>query len=140
MSALEQEEKAKADSDKVKLIEEFREGIELEIEDLCHEVIGLVEKKISPSAATDETRLFCLKMFGSNDLRISTFKAKANILTGQAIITGTLPNALPTTSAPLRLNWLARRTTYVKRPKGIMADVANLKILVGGCQVCSGSL
>lgn len=104
MSALEQDEKAKDDSEKVKLIGQFREGIESEIEDLCHEVIGLVEKKISPSATTDETVLFCLKMFDHNDLRMSKSDISANTSIGQAIIIGTLLNAPPTVSAPLRVS------------------------------------
>lgn len=104
VSALEQEEKAKDDSEKVKLIEQFREGIESEIEDLCQEVIGLVEKKISPSATTDETVLFCLKMFDHNDPSMSTPNISANSSIGQAIIIGTLLNALPMVSAPLRVN------------------------------------
>lgn len=65
MSALEQEEKTKQDGGHAKLIEEARKDVELELENLCDEVLGLVEKKIAPNATTDETRLFCLKMFAS---------------------------------------------------------------------------
>ncbi|KAJ6780209.1 hypothetical protein PWT90_01936 [Aphanocladium album] len=62
MLAVEQEEKAKEGSDLVSVIEEARKGVETELESLCDEVIHLVEEKITLSATSDETRLFCLKM------------------------------------------------------------------------------
>lgn len=62
VSALEQEERAKDDEGKLKLVIECREEIENDLENLCEEVLSLVRDKISPNSTTDETRIFCLKM------------------------------------------------------------------------------
>lgn len=62
ISAVEHDEKAKEEGRYIEEIEESRTDIEAELENLCNEVISLIEDTISPNATTDETRLFCLKM------------------------------------------------------------------------------
>ncbi|OAA73360.1 14-3-3 domain protein [Cordyceps fumosorosea ARSEF 2679] len=62
MSAVEEDQRA-SNGKHLGLIEEARRGVEAELEELCDEVIDLVDKHIYPSATTDETLLFCLKMF-----------------------------------------------------------------------------
>lgn len=59
----EQDEEKKSDGGNAEIIAKYRADIEQELEALCDEVIGLVKNNITLNATTDETRIFCLKMF-----------------------------------------------------------------------------
>ncbi|XWW92373.1 hypothetical protein V2A60_000296 [Cordyceps javanica] len=85
MSTVEQDEKEKG-GDRIRLVEEARKGVEAELEELCDEVIDLVDNKVSPNATTDETRLFCLKMKGDYNRYIAecTTEDKCTVRTEMA--------------------------------------------------------
>lgn len=58
-------ESKSADGDKKTLMaKEYRQKIEKELEDICNEVLELLENPLIPKASTDESKVFYLKMKG----------------------------------------------------------------------------
>ena len=60
---IESKEKDK-ESTKAALAQKFRKRIEEELEDVCNEVLDLLQKFLIPHATSDESKVFYLKMSG----------------------------------------------------------------------------
>ena len=63
LSMIESKEKDK-ESTKAALAQKFRKRIEEELEDVCNEVLDLLQKFLIPHATSDESKVFYLKMSG----------------------------------------------------------------------------
>ncbi|CAF3221747.1 unnamed protein product [Rotaria socialis] len=58
------EQKMKGTERNREMAKEYREKIENELKDICHELLGLLEKYLIPKATAPESRVFYLKMKG----------------------------------------------------------------------------
>jgi 14-3-3 protein epsilon len=64
ISSIEQKEESKGNEAHVKQIQEYRKQVEKELEAICEEIIGLLEKFLIPNAKTGESTVFFYKMKG----------------------------------------------------------------------------
>jgi 14-3-3 protein epsilon len=64
LSSIEAKEKEKTDADKVAVISDYRKRVEEELENICNELLNVVEKHLLPNDKTAEGRVFYLKMAG----------------------------------------------------------------------------
>ncbi|KRZ25959.1 14-3-3-like protein 2 [Trichinella pseudospiralis] len=58
------EQKTEGSEKKQQMAREYREKVEKELRDICHDVLGLLDKYLIPKAATPESKVFYLKMKG----------------------------------------------------------------------------
>lgn len=58
------EQKTEGNEKRQHLAREYREKVEKELKDICHEVLGLLDKFLVPKATTPESKVFYLKMKG----------------------------------------------------------------------------
>lgn len=105
----EQDEDKKSDGGHAEMIAKCRAEIEQELEALCDEVIGLVKNNITLNATTDETRVFCLKMFEKGLLNGKRFIANSN--TGPVTTIAILLNVPQGKDGPPGLKQLMKPTT-----------------------------
>lgn len=62
ISSIEQKEDSRGNADNVKLIREYRQKIESELETICEDILAVLEQNLIPTASTSEPRVFYLKM------------------------------------------------------------------------------
>ncbi|CAG6016058.1 14-3-3 protein zeta-like [Menidia menidia] len=58
------QQKADGSERKVAMVKEYREKIEKELKDICHDVLELLDKYLIPKATNAESKVFYLKMKG----------------------------------------------------------------------------
>lgn len=63
ISSIEQKEDSRGNADNVKLIREYRQKIEAELENICEDILEVLEQNLIPTASTSEPRVFYLKMY-----------------------------------------------------------------------------
>ena len=64
ISSIEQKEESRGNEDRVALIKNYREKIEVELSKICDGILKLLESHLIPSANTAESKVFYLKMKG----------------------------------------------------------------------------
>lgn len=64
LSSIEAKEKERDDPDKVQAITEYRKKVETELEDICKELLSVLEEYLLPEDKTAEGKVFYLKMAG----------------------------------------------------------------------------
>ena len=62
LQSVEQSEMAKGNEKRVKLIQKYRASVEKELDEVCGEILSLLDKYLVPSATTCEASVFYLKM------------------------------------------------------------------------------
>ncbi|CAG0880374.1 unnamed protein product [Darwinula stevensoni] len=58
------EQKTEGSEKKQQMAKEYREKVENELRDICHDVLGLLDKYLIPKASNPESKVFYLKMKG----------------------------------------------------------------------------
>uniref|UniRef100_A0A1B0GA40 14-3-3 protein zeta n=1 Tax=Glossina morsitans morsitans TaxID=37546 RepID=A0A1B0GA40_GLOMM len=72
------EHKSEDSDEKHKVIREYRERVEKELTDICHEILDILDKYLLPKASDPENKVFYLKMKGD------CYRYLAEIATGDA--------------------------------------------------------
>ena len=62
ISSIEQKEESKGSDKHVGLIREYRQKIELELENVCQDVLNVLDDSLIPKAETGESKVFYHKM------------------------------------------------------------------------------
>jgi hypothetical protein len=75
---VEQSEVAKGNEKRVKLIQKYRTVVEKELDDICGEILELLDKHLIPSASTCEASVFYLKMKADYLRYLSEFKVETD--------------------------------------------------------------
>uniref|UniRef100_A0A7R9VPT6 14-3-3 domain-containing protein n=1 Tax=Chlamydomonas euryale TaxID=1486919 RepID=A0A7R9VPT6_9CHLO len=88
LQSVEQSEQMKSNEGRVKLVQSYRATVEKELDDICGEVLELLDKHLVPSSSTTEASVFYLKMkadyyrylaeFKTGDARNSTAESTLN--------------------------------------------------------------
>jgi hypothetical protein len=78
LQSVEQSEIAKGNEKRVKLIQKYRTVVEKELDDICGEILELLDKHLIPSASTCEASVFYLKMKADYLRYLSEFKTDAD--------------------------------------------------------------
>jgi 14-3-3 protein epsilon len=73
-SSLEQKEEKKGNEQNVNLIKIYREKIEQELNDICGEIIGIINDQLVPSSTTADSKVFFFKMSGDYYRYLSEFQ------------------------------------------------------------------
>jgi len=73
ISSIEQKEEGKADDPKVEMIRGYRNQVEGELRDICHDILEVLDKHLIPSAASGESRVFYYKMKGDYHRYLAEF-------------------------------------------------------------------
>merc|ERR1712061_741215 len=76
-SSIEQKEENKAAEDKLKLIRTYREKVEKELNDICNDILNVLDKHLIPCSDTGESKVFYYKMKGDYHRYLAEF-ATAN--------------------------------------------------------------
>ncbi len=71
-----QSELAKGNEKRVKLIQSYRTVVEKELDDICGEILTLLDKHLIPSASTVEASVFYLKMKADYHRYLAEFKVR----------------------------------------------------------------
>merc|ERR1712079_755678 len=77
ISSIEQKEENKAAEDKLKLIRTYREKVEKELNDICNDILNVLDKHLIPCSDTGESKVFYYKMKGDYHRYLAEF-ATAN--------------------------------------------------------------
>jgi 14-3-3 protein epsilon len=64
VSSIEQKEESKGGEGKLELIKTYRKTVEKELQDICNDVLSVLDKHLVPSATTGESKVFYCKMKG----------------------------------------------------------------------------
>lgn len=64
VASIEQREEFKRNSQQVGLIRDYRQKIEKELKDICHDILNVLDKYLIPSAKTGEYKVFYYKLKG----------------------------------------------------------------------------
>lgn len=64
VASIEQREEFKRNSQQVGLIRDYRQKIENELKDICHDILNVLDKYLIPSAKTGEYKVFYYKLKG----------------------------------------------------------------------------
>ena len=64
ISSIEQKEESRGNEDHVSMIRDYRSKIESELSNICDRILKLLDTRLIPSAATDNSKVFYLKMKG----------------------------------------------------------------------------
>ena len=95
ISSIEQKEETKGSDKHVAKIKEYRDKIEKELEQVCGDVLSVLDDCLIPKAESGESKVFYHKMY----VCYSNFNPMIlTMLSGRVITTDTLPNLLPETS------------------------------------------
>lgn len=78
LQSVEQSEVAKGNEKRVKLIQKYRAVVEKELDEICGEILELLDKHLIPSASTCEASVFYLKMKADYLRYLSEFKVDAD--------------------------------------------------------------
>jgi 14-3-3 protein epsilon len=68
VTSIEQKEESKGNEAQVKLIKEYRQTIETELQKICEDILQVLDKHLIPSAQTGESKVFYHKMYASAKL------------------------------------------------------------------------
>jgi len=74
LQSVEQSEQAKGNEKRVKLIQKYRSVVEKELDEICGEILELLDKYLIPSATTCEASVFYLKMKADYHRYLAEFK------------------------------------------------------------------
>lgn len=69
-----QSEQAKGNEKRVKLIQKYRTVVEKELDEVCGEILNLLDTFLIPSASTTEASVFYLKMKADYHRYLAEFK------------------------------------------------------------------
>ena len=109
ISSIEQKEESKGSEKHVGTIRDYRQKIETELEQVCQDVLNVLDDSLIPKAESGESKVFYHKMC----VHTATSAAnKANTGTGRETTTATSPNSLPVRSARLLRLLHTRPTRY----------------------------
>lgn len=73
ISSIEQKEQNKGVEEKVKMIKEYRTEVEVELKNICNDILGVLDKHLIPSASCGESRVFYYKMKGDYHRYLAEF-------------------------------------------------------------------
>ncbi|KYK55393.1 14-3-3 protein [Drechmeria coniospora] len=73
ISSIEQKEESKGSEKHVSTIKEYRSKIELELEQVCQDVLNVLDDSLIPNAATGESKVFYHKMKGDYHRYLAEF-------------------------------------------------------------------
>lgn len=62
LSSIEQKEEAKGNEVNAKRIKEYRQKVELEITNICNDIMAIIDEHLIPSASAGESTVFFYKM------------------------------------------------------------------------------
>lgn len=62
VTSIEQKEEARGNADNVKLIREYREKVEEELNSICEDILKVLDENLIPTASTSDPKVFYLKM------------------------------------------------------------------------------
>lgn len=74
VSAIEQKEESRGNEDRVSMIKEYRAKIESELTSICGGILNLLESHLIPSAMSNDSTVFYLKMKGDYYRYLAEFK------------------------------------------------------------------
>lgn len=74
LQSVEQSEQAKGNEKRVKLIQKYRTVVEKELDEVCGEILNLLDTFLIPSASTTEASVFYLKMKADYHRYLAEFK------------------------------------------------------------------
>jgi 14-3-3 protein epsilon len=74
LQSVEQSEASKGNEKRVKLIQKYRAVVEKELDNICGEILDLLDRYLIPSASTTEAAVFYLKMKADYHRYVSEFK------------------------------------------------------------------
>lgn len=75
VTSIEQKEESKGNESHVKLIKTYRQKIEVELADICLDVLAVLEKHLIPAANSQESKVFYYKMRGDYYRYLAEFKS-----------------------------------------------------------------
>ncbi|MQL73184.1 hypothetical protein Taro_005525, partial [Colocasia esculenta] len=78
VSSIEQKEESRGNEDHVAAIRGYRSRIESELASICEGILRILDSRLVPSASTDESRVFYLKMKGDYHRYLAEFKTGAD--------------------------------------------------------------
>merc|ERR1711976_1025757 len=73
ISSIEQKEESKGNDKNVATIKEYRTKVEKELEDICKDILEVLDKHLIPSATTGESKVFYYKMKGDYHRYLAEF-------------------------------------------------------------------
>jgi len=76
LQSVEQSEVAKGNEKRVKLIQSYRTVVEKELDEVCGEILGLLDQYLIPSASSVEASVFYLKMKADYHRYLAEFKTE----------------------------------------------------------------
>eukprot|EP00199_Chlamydomonas_sp_CCMP681_P005716 CAMPEP_0119101748 /NCGR_PEP_ID=MMETSP1180-20130426/712_1 /TAXON_ID=3052 ORGANISM="Chlamydomonas cf sp, Strain CCMP681" /NCGR_SAMPLE_ID=MMETSP1180 /ASSEMBLY_ACC=CAM_ASM_000741 /LENGTH=244 /DNA_ID=CAMNT_0007085915 /DNA_START=43 /DNA_END=777 /DNA_ORIENTATION=- len=76
LQSVEQSEMAKGNEKRVKLIQNYRTVVEKELDEICGEILCLLDRHLVPSASTVEASVFYLKMKADYHRYLAEFKTE----------------------------------------------------------------
>jgi len=74
ISSIEQKEESKGTEEKTAMIKNYRDQVEKELNDICSDILGVLDKHLIPSATTGESKVFYYKMKGDYHRYLAEFK------------------------------------------------------------------
>ena len=74
ISSIEQKEESRGNDDRVKTIRDYKAKIESELAGICEGILKLLESALVPSAASEDSKVFYLKMKGDYYRYLAEFK------------------------------------------------------------------
>lgn len=74
ISSIEQKEESKGNEEHVQRIRKYRAVVEKELSEICASILKLLDEHLVPTASTDESRVFYLKMKGDYHRYLAEFK------------------------------------------------------------------
>lgn len=80
-----QSEMAKGNEKRVKLIQKYRSVVEKELDEVCGEILALLDEHLIPSASTVEASVFYLKMKADYHRYLAEFKVRRSARTPMCV-------------------------------------------------------
>ncbi|KAK4770948.1 hypothetical protein SAY87_031480 [Trapa incisa] len=74
ISSIEQKEEGRKNEEHVVLVKDYRSKVEVELSQICSNILGLLGSNLFPSAITSESKVFYLKMKGDYHRYLAEFK------------------------------------------------------------------
>lgn len=108
ISSIEQKEESKGNQHHVEKIKRYRNQVEQELNDICHDILSILDKHLIPASQSGESKVFHYKMKGDYHRYLAEFtsgdsRKEASDASLEAYKSATeIANELPTTH-PIRL-------------------------------------